>query len=286
MDPSLPPSLPLFPLVMQSLVFQRFSTPPPSPPSLPPSLPPFLQELAFVTNHKARRFMLNLPKESQSSLPFNLQAKYPDASPEALALLRRMLVIDPAKRITVAEALEMPYLSSLHDPVVEIMADSGRSCLPSLPPSLPSFVASLHIFLNQPKLFKTIFSSISPSPLPNPSPSLPPSLPPSSQMFIGATSRAASSARSIYRDRCTIPPSVLPSPPPSFVSPGLDNIAPFPPRGHVILARRTRVVSRLPSPMKCCFPATHPPSLPPSLPLSLPLSLPPSLLSSSRFWKT
>jgi len=86
--------------------------------------------------------MLNLPKEPQSSLPLNLQAKYPDASPEALALLRRMLVIDPAKRITVAEALEMPYLSSLHDPVVEIMAESGMFCLLSLPSSLPPFLSS------------------------------------------------------------------------------------------------------------------------------------------------
>ena len=100
--------------------------PPPLPMHWTPDLNPFRpQELAFVTNHKARRFMLNLPKEPQSSLPSNLKSKYPDASPEALSLLRKMLVIDPAKRITVAEALEQPYLASLHDPVVETMADSG-----------------------------------------------------------------------------------------------------------------------------------------------------------------
>ena len=77
---------------------------------------PTADELAFVTNHKARRFMLNLPREPQGNLPANLRARYPDASQEAVDLLSRMLVIDPGKRITVAQALEHPYLSSLHDP--------------------------------------------------------------------------------------------------------------------------------------------------------------------------
>ena len=77
---------------------------------------PTAEELSFVTNHKARRFMLNLPKEA----PGSLSQKYPDASPEALDLLSKMLVIDPARRISVAEALEQPYLSSLHDPGIYV----------------------------------------------------------------------------------------------------------------------------------------------------------------------
>ena len=44
---------------------------------------------------------------------------YPDANPQALDLLERMLAFDPAKRITVDEALEHPYLSIWHDPVDE-----------------------------------------------------------------------------------------------------------------------------------------------------------------------
>ena len=44
---------------------------------------------------------------------------YPDANPQALDLLERMLAFDPAKRITVNEALEHPYLSIWHDPVDE-----------------------------------------------------------------------------------------------------------------------------------------------------------------------
>jgi len=34
-------------------------------------------------------------------------------------LLEKMLVFDPKKRITVEQALEHPYLASLHDPGVE-----------------------------------------------------------------------------------------------------------------------------------------------------------------------
>jgi len=70
------------------------------------------EQLWFVTNPKARRFMSNLQKET----PMSLAQKYPDASPEAIDLLGKMLVIDPTKRITIQEALEHPYLSSLHDP--------------------------------------------------------------------------------------------------------------------------------------------------------------------------
>ncbi len=39
----------------------------------------------------------------------------PCAPPQALDLIDRMLVFDPTKRITVEEALEHPYLASLHD---------------------------------------------------------------------------------------------------------------------------------------------------------------------------
>lgn len=35
--------------------------------------------------------------------------------PQAVDLIDRMLVFDPTKRITVEQALEHPYLSSLHD---------------------------------------------------------------------------------------------------------------------------------------------------------------------------
>lgn len=44
---------------------------------------------------------------------------YPQANPQALDLLEKMLSFDPEKRITVDEALEHPYLSIWHDPADE-----------------------------------------------------------------------------------------------------------------------------------------------------------------------
>ena len=43
-----------------------------------------------------------------------LDARFPAANPKAVALLQRMLVFDPRKRITAAEALESEYLAGFH----------------------------------------------------------------------------------------------------------------------------------------------------------------------------
>lgn len=51
------------------------------------------------------------PKE-----PVPLSKAFPTASPVLLDLLSRMLIFDPAKRITVEDALEHPYLAELHHP--------------------------------------------------------------------------------------------------------------------------------------------------------------------------
>ena len=40
---------------------------------------------------------------------------YPNASVEALDLLEKMLVFDPRKRITAADALKHEYLTALHN---------------------------------------------------------------------------------------------------------------------------------------------------------------------------
>lgn len=39
---------------------------------------------------------------------------YPSASPLAIDMLKKMMAFDPSKRITISQALEHPYLSSLH----------------------------------------------------------------------------------------------------------------------------------------------------------------------------
>ena len=46
----------------------------------------------------------------------NFVEKYPNASPEALDLLGKMLCFHPEKRYSVAQAMAHPYLASLHDP--------------------------------------------------------------------------------------------------------------------------------------------------------------------------
>lgn len=54
------------------------------------------------------RSLTRMPK-----IPF--QNLYPRASPLAIDLLTKLLTFDPAKRITVEEALAHPYLSAYHD---------------------------------------------------------------------------------------------------------------------------------------------------------------------------
>lgn len=46
-------------------------------------------------------------------------ARFPAASPAALDLLDRMLQFNPANRITVAQALQHPYLAQLHEEAAE-----------------------------------------------------------------------------------------------------------------------------------------------------------------------
>ncbi|CAN0478676.1 unnamed protein product, partial [Ectocarpus sp. 12 AP-2014] len=64
--------------------------------------------------------MLGLPDTS----PVNLGIKFPDANADAVDLLSKMLILDPNRRISVEQALEHPYLSSLHDAALEPLAES------------------------------------------------------------------------------------------------------------------------------------------------------------------
>lgn len=64
--------------------------------------------------------MLGLP----DSPPVILGKKFPEANEDAVALLSKMLILDPARRITVEQALEHPYLASLHDVNMEPLADT------------------------------------------------------------------------------------------------------------------------------------------------------------------
>jgi len=82
-------------------------------------------DMHFIRSENARRFMRNLP--CRTKVPWT--AAFPKANLLALDLLGKMLVFDPAKRITVADALKHEYMESLHceedEPVSDFRFDFG-----------------------------------------------------------------------------------------------------------------------------------------------------------------
>lgn len=81
------------------------------------------KDMSFVTNPNAKKFLDSLPSEPKR--PLHVVVKY--ENPEASDLLEKLLEIDPAKRITAAEAIKHPYLKAFHEPtdepVFEAVAD-------------------------------------------------------------------------------------------------------------------------------------------------------------------
>eukprot|EP00753_Platysulcus_tardus_P017211 PLAT6326.1.p1 GENE.PLAT6326.1~~PLAT6326.1.p1 ORF type:complete len:397 (+),score=202.56 PLAT6326.1:27-1193(+) len=80
-------------------------------------------DLHFVKSEKARRFMKSQP--FKPAVPF--ASLYPEAQPDAIDLLEKMLVFDPDRRLTVEEALAHPYMESLHCEEDEPVAPSRFS---------------------------------------------------------------------------------------------------------------------------------------------------------------
>jgi serine/threonine protein kinase len=76
-------------------------------------------DLNFVTSDKAKRFMRKLPNKPPT--PLNVQ--FPSAPPDALDLMRKMLQIHPRRRINVDDSLTHSFLSQLHSPDDEPVAD-------------------------------------------------------------------------------------------------------------------------------------------------------------------
>ncbi|KAJ1660658.1 mitogen activated protein kinase [Dispira simplex] len=68
--------------------------------------------LKRVGSDRAQMYIKSLPYTPK--LPF--RQLYPNATEKALDLLERLLAFDPAKRITVEEALQHPYLEAYHEP--------------------------------------------------------------------------------------------------------------------------------------------------------------------------
>eukprot|EP00898_Chlorokybus_atmophyticus_P004650 jgi/Chlat1/5186/Chrsp33S05042 len=78
-------------------------------------------EMEFIQSNKAKTYIRSLPVCQR----VDLRKLFPRANELAVDLIDKMLVFDPSKRITVQEALEHPYLASLHDVTVEPSADGA-----------------------------------------------------------------------------------------------------------------------------------------------------------------
>ena len=66
----------------------------------------------FISNEYALKYIESLP--AKPKVPLN--ELFPSMPAEALDLLDKMLDLNPASRITVDQALEHPFLESMHDP--------------------------------------------------------------------------------------------------------------------------------------------------------------------------
>ena len=80
---------------------------------------PSKEDLAYIGNESALKFVKSLPKRSK--LP--LATLFPKCNPLALDLLDKMLAFNPDKRATIEECIEHPYLEALHNPEAEPVAD-------------------------------------------------------------------------------------------------------------------------------------------------------------------
>ncbi|CAN6643567.1 mitogen-activated protein kinase Fus3p [Trichomonascus vanleenenianus] len=72
---------------------------------------PVLEDYYAIKSRRAREYIRSL--EFKKKVPF--AQLFPNANPLAVDLLEKMLTFNPAKRITVEEALQHPYLEAYHD---------------------------------------------------------------------------------------------------------------------------------------------------------------------------
>jgi len=78
------------------------------------------EDIANIPNPKSKEKVLRMPRRPGQTL----DAKFASCNPEAVDLLKSMLIFDPTRRVTVETALNHPYLSQLHFPDDEPTTDA------------------------------------------------------------------------------------------------------------------------------------------------------------------
>lgn len=78
---------------------------------------PAPETLGFVENAKAKDFLKNY--EAKVAATFDTIFTKVKADPQAVDLLKKLLLFDPTRRCTIEAALDHPYLQDLHDPADE-----------------------------------------------------------------------------------------------------------------------------------------------------------------------
>ena len=73
---------------------------------------PSERTLRRVGSPRAQEYIRSLPYKP--GIPYNRQ--FPNANPQGLDLLAKLLAFDPSERISCEEALNHPYLAVWHDP--------------------------------------------------------------------------------------------------------------------------------------------------------------------------